>query len=227
MKNIRRRRRMIRTLERGLTKIAVIFVIVTIGVLYWGEKNVQALEQIEENSDIDKSYIYAERQPLKECVKEYIDSLPMPNMEIYEEPIIIQEEESYYNYTEEDIEFLAQTMFAEEEGFLRQLEDNPELVERVFKLAGSVVIHRADNNYRGATTIQEVVFTEGQYAKRTQQKVTEGQEMPDIVYIWAEELLSNGPIGPHNLIYQSESQQGDSYDMIGNQFFGKEPNYAE
>ena len=118
-------------------------------------------------------------------------------------------------------------MIAEEEEFLSMLEQNPKIVERVFKLAGSVVIHRADNNYRGATTIQEVVFSKGQYANRTLEKVTEGQEIPDIVYEWAEELLENGAIGPNNLIYQSETLQGNRYEVIGNQYFGTEPSYAE
>lgn len=51
--------------------------------------------------------------------------------------------------------------------------------------------------------------------------------MPDIVYTWAEELLRKGPIGPNNLIYQSESQQGEEYELIDNQYFGIEPKYSE
>ena len=200
MYNRKRNRRVIRILERILIRISVTLSIVTIGVLYWGGKNIEALEKIEENSKIDKDYIYAEREPLEVCVKEYIDSLPIPEEGINEDINIKYKKEKYLEYTEEDIEFLAQTMFAEEEEFLSMLEQNPKIVERVFKLAGSVVIHRADNNYRGATTIQEVVFSKGQYANRTLEKVTEGQEIPDIVYEWAEELLENGAIGPNNLI---------------------------
>ena len=227
MYNRKRNRRVIRILERILIRISVTLSIVTIGVLYWGGKNIEALEKIEENSKIDKDYIYAEREPLEVCVKEYIDSLPIPEEGINEDINIKDKKEKYMEYTEEDIEFLAQTMFAEEEEFLSMLEQNPKIVERVFKLAGSVVIHRADNNYRGATTIQEVVFSKGQYANRTLEKVTEGQEIPDIVYEWAEELLENGAIGPNNLIYQSETLQGNRYEVIGNQYFGTEPSYAE
>ena len=227
MYNRKRNRRVIRILERILIRISVTLSIVTIGVLYWGGKNIEALEKIEENSKIDKDYIYAEREPLELCVKEYIDSLPIPEEGINEDINIKYKKEKYMEYTEEDIEFLAQTMFAEEEEFLSMLEQNPKIVERVFKLAGSVVIHRADNNYRGATTIQEVVFSKGQYANRTLEKVTEGQEIPDIVYEWAEELLENGAIGPNNLIYQSETLQGNRYEVIGNQYFGTEPSYAE
>lgn len=227
MYNRKRNRRVIRILERILIRISVTLSIVTIGVLYWGGKNIEALEKIEENSKIDKDYIYAERKPLEVCVKEYIDSLPIPEEGINEDINIKYKKEKYMEYTEEDIEFLAQTMFAEEEEFLSMLEQNPKIVERVFKLAGSVVIHRADNNYRGATTIQEVVFSKGQYANRTLEKVTEGQEIPGIVYEWAEELLENGAIGPNNLIYQSETLQGNRYEVIGNQYFGTEPSYAE
>lgn len=229
MNRKRRRNRITRILERFLTKLAVVFVFIGIGVLYWGEKNIQALALIAENPEVDKEYIYAERKPVDECVKEYIDSLPMPEMEIeYEIETNIDttenNEQVYMPYTEEDVEFLAQTMYAEEGKFFAIYKDNLELVEKVHKLAGSVVIHRADNEYRDATTIQQVVFTKGQYAEQTQERVREGQEMPDIVYVWAEELLRDGPIGPNNLIYQSESQQGDQYgEPIGNQYFGTEP----
>ena len=85
MYNRKRNRRVIRILERILIRISVTLSIVTIGVLYWGGKNIEALEKIEENSKIDKDYIYAEREPLEVCVKEYIDSLPIPEEGINED----------------------------------------------------------------------------------------------------------------------------------------------
>lgn len=230
MSNRRKCDIIIRMVERLLMKLAVALIFIGIGVLYWGEKNIQALELIAENPEVDKEYIYSERKSVDECMKEYIDSLPIPAIEIEYEietniDTVETNEQAYMLYTEEDVEFLAQTMYAEEGIFFAKYKDDLELVEKVHKLAGSVVIHRADNEYRGATTIQQVVFTEGQYAKQTLEKICEGQEMPDIVYVWAEELLRDGPIGPNNLIFQSEFEQGDKYgEPIGNQYFGTDPN---
>lgn len=234
MKNRRmREEEMVRRfLERCIIRFTIALAIVTAGVLYWGKLNLQAIEQIEKNLGVDKEYIYSERKSLKETTREYIDSLPMSSEESISSisvPVLgIEEknEESYIDYTDEDVEFLAQLMYAEEGVFFRQWAEDPETVERVHKLAGSVVIHRLDNNYKNASTIQEVVFCKGQYADTTLERVRKGQEMPDIVFVWAEELLRDGPIGPNNLIYQSEFLQGEKYEIIGNQYFGTDPAYS-
>lgn len=119
-----------------------------------------------------------------------------------------------------DKEILAQIMFAEEGVFLRQYDSNPEMVERVFKLAGSVVINRVKTNFLGAKSISDVIYEKGQYAKQTQDRVRNGQDVPDIVYTWADDLLTNGTIGPEGLVYQAEFEQGQVYEKIGNQVFG-------
>ena len=120
----------------------------------------------------------------------------------------------------DDVELLAQIIFAEESVFLWKYQSNPEIAERVFKLAGSVIINRARSNYMGASTIHEVLYTKGQYDSRTKAKVEAGQEIPQVVYTWSRELLAGGTIGPQNLVFQSESPQGVVYEVIGNQYFG-------
>ncbi len=73
--------------------------------------------------------------------------------------------------------------------------------------------------YLGADSIEETIYAEGQYADTTLQKLAT-QEAPEIVKRWAEELLNDGPIGPKNMIFQSEFEQGQIYMMIDNQYFG-------
>ena len=119
-----------------------------------------------------------------------------------------------------DVELLAQIIFAEESVFLWKYQSNPEIAERVFKLAGSVIINRARSHYMGASSIHEVLYTKGQYDSRTKAKVEAGQEIPQVVYTWSQELLAGGTIGPQNLVFQSESPQGVVYEVIGNQYFG-------
>ena len=119
------------------------------------------------------------------------------------------------SYTASDLELLARLMYAEEGVLLQRL---PEWqAQAAHKLCGSVVLHRLNCNFGGATTIEEVIYAPGQYSSAN---VLFQKEVPDIVYQWAEELLMYGPIGPENLVYQSQSQQGsDTYKQIYNQYF--------
>lgn len=137
--------------------------------------------------------------------------------QIQEDIIEIKENEKNAGYTEEDVELLARLMYAEEGVLLqRQSMENAELAH---KLCGSVVLHRTKRNYLGASTIKETIYAKGQYADTTLQKL-DVQEAPEIVKQWAEELLSEGSIGPENMIYQSEFPQGEVYIQIDNQYFG-------
>lgn len=212
----------------------VLLSIATVIVLIWGENNLM------KNEDFLGRVINPKRFSLESCIEYYWSTIPVqPVTKTEYETIVMElnaenaeyqiqtlnaEKTVYLEYTEQDLEELVQCMFAEEGTFFRQWDENPELVEYVHKLAGSVVLHRLENNHRGCETIHEVIFCKGQYALQTQERVTNGQDVPDIVYIWAEELLTEGPLGPNNLIYQSEFKQGDVYEIIGNQYFGTEPN---
>ena len=123
-----------------------------------------------------------------------------------------------------DVDLLANIMFAEEGVFLQS---DPENAEKAHKLCGSAVLHRMEVGFGGATSMQEVLYAEGQYAKATKRRIEKGQEVPDVVYKWAEELISNGPIGPRNMVYQAQFKQGAVYEKVGNQYFCLSSVYAE
>ncbi len=123
-------------------------------------------------------------------------------------------------YNMENRELLAQMMYAEEGVFFSIFANDPAQIERVHKLAGSVILHRLNNHFSGAQTLADVLYAPGQYDYRTIQRVEQGQALPPQVYQWAEELLTIGALGPDNLVFQAEFPQGtEIYDHIGNQYF--------
>ena len=123
-------------------------------------------------------------------------------------------------YNMENVELLAQMMYAEEGVFFSIFADDPAAIERVHKLAGSVILHRLNNHFSGAETLADVLYAPGQYDHRTIQKVEAGMPLPPLVYQWAEDLLTTGALGPDNLVFQAEFPQGtEIYDHIGNQYF--------
>jgi len=123
-------------------------------------------------------------------------------------------------YNMENVELLAQMMYAEEGVFFSRFANEPEMIERVHKLAGSVVLHRLNSHFSGAQTLADVLYAPGQYDYRTIQRVEKGQNLPPQVYQWAEELLTEGAIGPDTLVFQAEFRQGSEvYEHIGNQYF--------
>lgn len=103
-------------------------------------------------------------------------------------------------YTWEDVELLANLMYFEEGCFLYD-----EQGEYILKLAGSVVVHRK-NSELYPDTIYDVIYQKGQYPTTNKFGT---QEIPEIIYQWAEDLLRDGPLGPENLIFQSRFKQGE------------------
>lgn len=214
--------------------IIILLEVVLAILLIMSVRSAKELRLLEEN--IKSFPISDERLPVKESTKRYIESLPLPEeteyavQELAFEEIVFQEDsedEKVLSYTSDDIYVLAQIMYAEEGLFFREYSTNPEMVERVHKLAGSVVLHRVENHYLGSTTILEVLYKPGQYDVLTINRVEEGQDIPEIVYQWAEDLLRDGPLGPRGLIFQSEFKQGEIYEEIGNQKFGIDPRYQD
>lgn len=127
---------------------------------------------------------------------------------------------SHVAYTMENRELLAQMMFAEEGVFFSWSAGDPDTIERVHKLAGSVILHRLNMHFSGAQTLADVLYAPGQYDSRTIARVEQGQALPAQVYQWADELLTEGTLGPDNLVFQAEFPQGSAvYDHIGNQYF--------
>ncbi len=200
-------------LFRAEVVVAVILAIIALIALYKGEQLIISSEMT------DIAEIKPERIPLQRQIERDMEAMEVPEYLLPPEPEVIV-------VNLDDVYYLAQVMWAEEEEFINLLPTKPEKTERVFKLAGSAVLHRLDVQYKDATSIQDVIFEEGQYETRTKNNVREGQEVPDIIYQWAEELLIDGPLGPRGMIYQSQEIQGDEiYDHIGNQYFCIETKY--
>ena len=222
---------LLRKLEKFLEFGMKLMVIAMIIALYRGDIVAREAEEVLARCDSYQNSLYGERLSVEEIMRHYIDGLEIPKVEFetLEKPaevIETVEQSIFLSYTKEDVELLAQLMYAEEGIFFKQYTENPETVEIVHKLAGSVVIHRTEIGYRGETTIRGTIYSKGQYAQQTLDRVTEGQDIPEIVYTWAEELLKEGALGPRGLIYQAEFEQGDeTYDEIGNQYFCVEERY--
>lgn len=220
----------IRVVERPI----LITCILILTFIWIGMKiHLRELEEFEKTHFINIEITEEQRMSVKQRHMKDIMEMPLPenkkaDVVLQEIPEIIPEEacetthhETYEvecksNYEESDVELLAKLMYAEEGIFIYKLSEKE--AKYVCQLAGSVVLHRKNMNYGGADTIEEVIYAEGQY-----QCVANGsinQEVPDIVYEWAEELLQNGPIGPENMVYQAEFEQGSEvYDHVGNQYF--------
>lgn len=128
------------------------------------------------------------------------------------------EEEPYFPYTDTDIYLVGNTVFHEVGVFFVELSE--EEAERAAYLTASCLVNRAKMNYMGlGRTIAEQVYS-NQYQSRD--KVTSVKEdyVYDRIYEIAEDVLKNGPVVSEKLIFQSEGEQGELVDQIGNQFFG-------
>lgn len=210
---------LVRKLEKLIKIGTVILSIVAVIALYKGEQVLKEANEVLARCEQNSSYV--ETLSVEEQFWKYIDSLEVP-----EQVQEVVNEITSVEYTQKDVELLAQLMYAEEGIFFRNYSENPQEVERVHKLAGSVVLHRAEIGYRGEKTVKGTIYSKGQYAEQTLDRVTQGQDIPEIVYTWAEELLLKGALGPRGMIYQAEFEQGDeTYDEIGNQYFCIESKY--
>lgn len=207
----------------GFSTLTILFLMVV--------KGDQQLRLLEEAIMREEVYVQEERISVEESVKRYIDSLPIPEPLVIEETeeveirmitteesvtvVETREAESIGNtICEDDVLLLAKLMHAEE-GVLRAKLPYEE-AKQAHMLCGSVILNRLNMKHLGDTTIEEVIYAPGQYA------CTENlnQAVPEETIEWARELIENGPIGPNNMIYQAEFEQGSStYAHIGNQYF--------
>lgn len=115
----------------------------------------------------------------------------------------VQKEESYFDYTDEDVKMLGDFMYAEMMFACKycSLEnEEPEDVKTAYMLIGSVVLHRLESRYWGET-LEQVIYAPGQYVI-AYTDVISNLHTPYEVYEWAEELLQYGPEGPEGLIYE-------------------------
>lgn len=114
--------------------------------------------------------------------------------------------------SQDDLYLLANVMYYEVGCFA-----DDEQGEEILKLAGSVVINRV-NSPLYPNTIHDVIYQKGQYAKCTLKQFGT-RELPQKVYVWAEDLLRNGSIAPANLLYQAQFKQGVVYKEYKGEYF--------
>ena len=119
---------------------------------------------------------------------------------------------SYKENYDREVQLLAGIMYLEEGIYV----DNSD-GEYIHKLAGSVVLHRVESDIY-PDSVEGVLYDPGQYGSRTK-RLIDTVEIPEKVYVWAEELMEEGPIGPSNLVFQAGIVQGEVYYSYGNQYF--------
>ncbi len=212
------------SLERLSTSVIVTLTSAVMILLLMAVNGDQKLKLLEETLIHEEVSLGWERIPVDECIKHYIDTLPIPEQKVLDETeevaaeahaeVATEEKAASQLISENDAILLAKLMHAEE-GVLR-VKLSYEDAKRAHMLCGSVVLNRLNMHYLGDTTITEVIYAPGQYecVKNLDQAV------PEETVEWARELIENGPIGPSNMVYQAEFEQGsETYDHIGNQYF--------
>lgn len=212
---------------KALTAFTISVLVLCIVIMHRGDLEIARYEA---ELGIDTGYnITVEYIPVEERMSRYLDTLPVPEREVKEvvqevEEVVVEKSEekvvatSYIENatTLSEAELLASLMYHEEGILLSKL--SFEEGKRAHMLAGSVVIHRTNMNYMGANSIRDTIFMPGQYAQSTLDNLD--KPVPDYVLEWAEELLEDGPIGPSDMIFQAEFEQGKgTYDEIYNQYF--------
>lgn len=136
------------------------------------------------------------------------------------------DEQSYFEYTEEDVEMLgnfmqAEMMYATNVCSLENV--NAEDLKYTYMLVGSVVLHRLESGMWGET-MRQVIFVPGQYQYLISMKMdfmVDVDTSPE-VYEWAEELLKYGPKGPEGLVYEfwfENKPFGEPYWELGGMHF--------
>ena len=179
-------------------------------------------------------FMIAERQGRNEAeVKHYVITSEPQISEVTEtteeviEPAEVVEasetsqEEPYFPYTQEDVYLVGNTVF-HEVGVLRYRCTEEEAM-KALKMTASAVVNRAKMNYMylGRKISDQVI--ESQYASFEKISNTRQEDVDEIFYQIAEEILQNGPVISERLVFQSEFKQGQEVAHIDNQYFGIVP----
>lgn len=128
------------------------------------------------------------------------------------------------SYSKDDVALLAHIINAEN-GIEFKDED---LTNRLQIYTGQVVLNRMNLHYMGATSIEEVLYTPGQYACISD--CSWDNPVSERAYKNAELLLSGAPYWdiygiekmPDNVIYQAEFKQGTTWMKVHDTYFGYE-----
>lgn len=133
---------------------------------------------------------------------------PKPQTTETEKPIIEEKAESI-SYTEQDIDLLARVIWAEA--------GSDWLTDEHQQAVASVVINRTNDN-RFPNTIEGVIYQKGQYGCVSNGMIN--QTPNQRAYDNARYVLENGTTIPENVVWQSQSVQGNGiYKNIQGHYF--------
>jgi len=165
----------------------------------------------------------------KSACEEYADNLLQEGVINEQEAQMLKErgngpDNPWMNFNEQDVILLGDAMDAE--ACILRAKTNKG--KRAHLLTGSVALHRLNYKALGNSQTLMEVFTcvapggHKQYATRTIRLLGKREALNhghSDVYDWARNLLTYGPIGPDNLIWQG-AKQGVVYDNIGTEYYG-------
>lgn len=143
-------------------------------------------------------------------------------VELYIQEDNLQDEEETKTYSKDDVALLAHIINAEQ-----GIEyDNEEKTNKLQIYTGQVVLNRMNQEYRGASTIEEVLYSPGQYACISD--CSWDNPVSERAYKNAELLLSGAPYWeiynipqmPDDVIFQAEFTQGSgTWLQVGDTYF--------
>ena len=91
--------------------------------------------------------------------------------------------------------------------YLEAGSENTSDLDRV--LVGNVALNRLASNYRSAATLEEVIYSPGQYSTASEITYEKTTMIPLSTALAAYRLAIGNRYCPNNVIYQSQTRQGD------------------
>lgn len=180
-------------------------------VVYAQTQRIDLTENETENEIVEAA------ETTEEEIVETVEEIETVEAEIF----VPEEQEPYFPYTQEDIFLVGNTVF-HEVGVLRY-RCSEEDAMKALRMTASCVVNRAKMNYMFLGRTIEDQVNRKQYESSEKISNTRQEDVDEIFYQIAEEILQNGPIISERLVYQSEFEQGDVVDHIDNQWFGLVP----
>ena len=120
-----------------------------------------------------------------------------------------------HGYTFADVDLLANIMHLEN-GSTGKTEDEN---RQVLILTAAVVINRTKQDGWGGNTIKDVLYSPGQYARETKNRIGK-VKIPDYVYDLSKRILAFGTNVPPYLVYQSTQKNlGYVWAVRANEYF--------
>ena len=164
------------------------------------------------------SVVYAEPR-----IVEFAETAEVETMEVVEPAEFAETvgKEPYFPYTQEDVYLVGNTVF-HEVGVLRY-RCTEEDAMKALRMTASCIVNRAKMNYMFLGRTIEDQVNRKQYESFEKISNTRQEDVDEIFYQIAEEILQNGPVISERLVYQSEFEQGEVVAHIDNQYFGIVP----